>query len=414
MATPESIEPVPETERIAVIDILRGFALLGILVVNMAVYSFPITAVNTGTVRGDSPLDRIADVVIAGLATFKFYPLFSFLFGLGMSIQMLRIRQRGERAGWTLLRRQLVLMLIGLAHALLLWSADILFLYSLIGLAALLFRNVQPRTLSIWIPILYIIPFVFGLMAILLALAIGGTSVANRTAEPFGSSFSFAHLETRAIETYRDGTFLQIFVWRAIEWVIVLLSNVLTAGPQILALFLLGMYFGKRDIFQNLSDHQTLFRRGLVLGIAIGLPVNLVLAWLMQDRSSVWSLISPTVLPTLGPILTFGYVSALVLLAQKEPWRKPLKPLAAAGRMALTNYLMQSVICTFLFYSYGLRLYGSVGAAAGLVLSVSIWLVQLPISMLWLGKFRFGPMEWLWRSLTYGKAQPMKPTVELN
>jgi uncharacterized protein len=120
------------------------------------------------------------------------------------------------------------------------------------------------------------------------------------------------------------------------------------------------------------------------------------------------------VLPTLGPILTFGYVSALVLLAQKEPWRKPLKPLAAAGRMALTNYLMQSVICTFLFYSYGLRLYGSVGAAAGLVLSVSIWLVQLPISMLWLGKFRFGPMEWLWRSLTYGKAQPMKPTVELN
>lgn len=108
-----------------------------------------------------------------------------------------------------------------------------------------------------------------------------------------------------------------------------------------------------------------------------------------------------------GPVLTCGYVSALVILTHNKIWRDRLSPLAAAGRMALTNYLMQSVVCTFIFYSYGFGLFGDVGAAGGVVLTVAIWVIQLGVSVAWFKKFQFGPMEWLWRTLSYGKAQPM-------
>jgi uncharacterized protein len=127
----------------------------------------------------------------------------------------------------------------------------------------------------------------------------------------------------------------------------------------------------------------------------------------MADLSSLLAGLWP--IPTLiaGPVLSYGYLALFVTLTRTDAWRRRLQPLAAAGRMALSNYITQSIICTLIFYSYGLGLFGQVGAFVGLVISVTIWLVQLGVSVVWLKRFRYGPLEWAWRSLTYGKRQTM-------
>jgi uncharacterized protein len=403
-----AVAPVAASERIDVMDILRGFALLGILLVNMGIFSFPFLATLTGTPRGNSPLDAAAEFIIQWLATGKFYPLFSFLFGAGMTLQMARIEERGGKVGRFMARRLLILMGFGLLHALLIWNGDILFIYGLTGLALVLFRKLEPKMLLIWAGVLFAIPFVLALLSAGSTALLGGMAAGG--AQGFDTMGFLREFEQRAIQVYGSGTWSEIFVWRAIEWLIFLVFTLFGQWLQLLALFLVGMVFIKRGYLQNTSEHLPLFRRGLRLGLGIGLPANFIIALLDASGSSMTS-----VLPALGqamallagPLLTLGYISAFVLLTQSEAWRQRCAPLAAAGRMALSNYLVQSIVCTLIFYSFGLGLYGQVGAFAGLVLSVVIWLVQLPISMLWLSKFRFGPFEWLWRTLTYGKAQPM-------
>ncbi|BCX04316.1 MAG: hypothetical protein KatS3mg053_2254 [Candidatus Roseilinea sp.] len=407
MNSSQPIQPTPATERIDVLDILRGFALLGILAVNMSLFSFPLVSQFIGTPRGDGALDRVAEFLVTWLATSKFYPLFAFLFGLGMTMQMERIQAAGSGPARFMARRLLVLMIFGLIHALLIWNGDVLFIYAITGLVLVLFRNVPPRNLLIWAGVLVAIPVVFSLGSVALgALSAGASAEGMRMFDAV-----MRDLEQRALATYARGTWGEIFIWRAIEWVITLALFLFNSWLQLIALFLIGMYFAKQRIFQRLDEHLALFRRGLRIGLGVGLPANFLMAWIthvverdfMSPLLGVWSVL----LLVFGPVLTFGYLSAFVLLAQREVWHKRFAPLAAAGRMALSNYITQSVVCTLIFYSYGLGLFGRVGAFAGLLLSIVIWLVQLPISVAWLSRFRFGPLEWLWRTLTYGKAQPM-------
>ncbi|MCS6848519.1 MAG: DUF418 domain-containing protein [Anaerolineae bacterium] len=407
MNTSQPIQPTTASERIDVLDILRGFALLGILAVNMAIFSFPLISQFIGTPRGDGALDRVAEFLVTWLATSKFYPLFAFLFGLGMTLQMERIQAAGGGPARFIVRRLLVLMIFGLIHALLIWNGDVLFIYAITGLVLVLFRNVPPRNLLIWAGVLIAIPVVFNLGSVVLgALSAGASAEGMRVFDDLTQD-----LERRALETYARGTWGQIFVWRAIEWLITLALFLFNSWLQILALFLIGMYFAKRQIFQHLDEHLPLFRRGLRIGLGVGLPANFVVAWIAhvgeRDLASPLFGLWAVLLLVFGPVLTFGYISAFVLLARQAAWHKRFAPLAAAGRMALSNYIMQSVVCTLIFYSYGLGLFGQVGAFAGLLLSVAIWLIQLPVSVAWLSRFRFGPLEWLWRTLTYGKAQPI-------
>ncbi|HQZ53134.1 MAG TPA: DUF418 domain-containing protein [Thermoflexales bacterium] len=408
--------PVAEAERIELIDILRGFALLGILAVNMAVFSHPLLVSGIGLPRGNGPFDDFADFVVAWLATGKFYPLFSVLFGLGVSIQLARAAAHGLDFKRYFVRRMLILLGIGVAHALLVWNGDILVVYALIGLLLFLFRNARPRTLLIWAAALFAIPLALGLsnafIGILAAMAMGPALSAFNIAATLGE------INRLAIETYARGAWGQIFIWRAVEWLVMMLSSLLNAGPHILGLFVLGMYAGKLRLFSDLAAHQTLFRKCLLYGMLVGLPANLLIA---LARSSVNGnpfspllLLSQPMLLVAGPLLTAGYVGAFAMLARYPSFHRILWPLAAAGRMALSNYLMQSIVCTGIFYSYGLGLYGQVGAFAGLALTFGLWIVQLIVSPLWLRAFKFGPMEWLWRSLTYGRRQPMRRSAPMS
>ncbi len=183
-------------------------------------------------------------------------------------------------------------------------------------------------------------------------------------------------------------------------------------APTILAMFLLGLYAGRRGVFQDLSAHRALVRGVAWAGLLLGLPLKGIYAWLASHLAENFSLLvfSQTLLFFfLAPaLLCLGYLSAMTLLLQRERWRQRLGWLPAVGRMALSNYLLQSVIGTLIFYNYGLGLYGQVSATVGVLLTLAIYMVQVLLSTWWLRRFRFGPAEWLWRSLTYGQRQPMR------
>lgn len=408
--SPAPSAPLDDAERIALVDVLRGFALLGILAVNMSLFSASWIGFAIGLPRGSSPADALAEFVITALGTSKFYPLFSLLFGFGMSIQLERAQRRGASFARLFVRRMLVLLAFGLGHALLLWNGDILVTYALIGLVLILFRNVPPRTLLVWAAVLFAIPFVLGLSNGVLGVIAGRSFMAGQGG--FDVNAMLADLARRAEDVYARGTWPQIFIWRAVEWVVLSAATAFATAPQVLGLFLLGVYAGKAGLFRDIGAHAPLFRAGLRFGLGVGLPANALIAvGQAAGRGDVFSPFTGLAQPFLlvvGPLLAAGYVSAFALFGRDPDRLRRLAPLAAAGRMALSNYLMQSLICTTIFYSYGLGLFGRVGALAGLGLTLAIWLAQLAVSTLWMRAFRYGPAEWLWRALAYGRRPPMR------
>jgi uncharacterized protein len=407
--------PVAAGERIATLDVLRGFALLGILLVNMEFFSQPVytQAFNAGIFTG--PLDRAAAWLVAWLAEGKFYSLFSFLFGYGLTIQMGRAAARGASFGPLYLRRLFVLLLIGLAHAFLIWVGDILVLYATVGVLLLLFVGRRPKTILIWAAILLLVPALFSLASAgLLAVARLMPEVAAEIDRGVAmTEAGYREAAARATGVYREGGFAAITAQRARDLRFLYGFSIFVV-PGILAMFLLGLYAGKRELFQRVAEHLPFWRRVLGWGLGFGLVANLAYATLSESAGRATAspaVLVGTALQVLGaPALCLGYVAALTLLLRRAAWRARLAPLAAVGRLALSNYLLQSLVCTTIFYGYGLGLFGRVGPAPGLLLAVAIYLLQLPLSVWWLRRFRFGPAEWLWRSLTYGRRQPLRAT----
>ena len=409
-----AVTPVQQAERVQIVDILRGFALFGILFVNMTVFSRPFQAILFPADPAAPWYDRAAEWLIHFLGEGKFYSLFSLLFGLGLTLLMDRIEARGGRFVPLYLRRLLILLGIGAAHAFLIWIGDILVVYALVGFLLVLFRKAKPRTLLIWAVILISIPILFNAAAT--GLVELGRSVPEG-AEQIDQAFAqaeavyIANLE-RADRIYADGNFIQITEQRAYDYRSIGLMSFFVMGFNVLAMFLLGVYFGKRQIFQNLEANRPLFRKLLAWGLIVGIPGNAAYATLIMALPRFelsWALLLATIAQSISaPLLSLAYVSAFCLLALSPAWGERFKVLAPVGQMALTNYLTQSIVCTLIFYGYGLGLFGKVGAAAGIGLTIVIYLLQIPISHWWMKRFQYGPAEWLWRSLTYLKLQPIK------
>lgn len=405
-----AVSPVTTTERIQVVDILRGFALFGILLVNMAFFKSSWMPANLGGSTDQSTLDRLATLLIDLLAEAKFFTLFSFLFGFGFAIQMLRAQRKGIAFVPRFLRRLLVLLAIGLIHLLLIWYGDILVSYALIGFLLILFRNRSPRALLIWVAVLLLPQVLLAAAGIGLIEAVRLVPDVAVTLAPAETDTLSQFSATRAqdLQVYGSGSYPAIIAYRAASLPITLVGSLISV-PTILAMFLLGLYAGKRGILHDVAAHQVFLRRVRLWGLLLGLIVSGGLV-LLQPQLSLFSSIYTQFIniALAGPLLSMGYAATIVLLAQQERWRRRLAPLAATGRMALTNYLLQSLIFTTIFYGYGLGLFGQVGAATGLLLTVIIYGLQIPLSVWWLRRFQFGPMEWLWRSLTYLKPQPMR------
>jgi uncharacterized protein len=408
------VGPTAPSERIQVLDVLRGFALLGILLVNMAMFINPVYYVMVERPPSGG-LDAAVEWFIRFAAEGKFFPLFSFLFGLGFTIIMTRAQARGVRFVPLQMRRLLVLLVFGLVHALLIWVGDMLTYYALFGMLLLLFRNVSPKWLLRWSVIFLLLPFLFTLL--------GTVSLEMGRATPEGAAMidqimaeqaaNYAELTARAYEVYATGNFLEITAQRWNDALFMWLISLFLA-PSIFAMFLLGAYFGKREIFRHLDEHRPLFRRLLIWGGILGVIGNVLYATLIysgnRNMPDINILIATAGNTFGGPALMLFYVASITFLTQSATWGPRLAILAPVGRMALTNYLLQSIICTLIFYGYGLGLFGQVGATVGLLLTLVIYAAQIPFSHWWMRRYRFGPAEWLWRTLTYGKPQPMRAT----
>lgn len=403
LVTAQTAGPIATSERILYIDILRGMALFGILAANMRGFNAPADVYGNIKVLFHGRADMIAQGFIDIFIQGKFVTLFSFLFGLGFAVQLTRAEARGAKFMSFYPRRLAALALFGLIHGILIWWGDILLTYSLAGALLLSFRNRMQKTLLWWA----------GSIASLPILVISGIYIAYlfgfRASALNGSQPNLTKIQS-VIAIYSHGTVAQILKENLVVWKQELPS--LGFAAYALFLFLLGMWVWRSGLLDRLAEVKPMLKRVCFWCLGIGIPLN-VFVTLAQLRPSAGH---PTPIGYLSGILQFpamhilsaGYASGLAVLIQSSVWRKRLTPFAAVGRMALTDYLTQSVVCTLFFYNYTTGLYGRVGPAIDLIPTVVIYGSQVVFSNWWLARFRFGPMEWLWRGMTYGKLPSMR------
>jgi uncharacterized protein len=393
--------PTLPAERIVTLDILRGFALLGILVVNMASFA-------GGTGQEPTPLpDRVAGYIISVFFDGKFNSLFSLLFAIGFTLQIDRLEQRsGSDWRWIHVRRLCVLFAIGIAHAILVWNGDILHYYALLGFVLMALRNVSDRTIIMLAAVLLLIPSLRSLALLLFstpeftAAGVAFRQEAASSAAVLGSG-SYFDVVARNLWTLQRN-------YLSVQG----LERVIQLGYVVfLVTMLLGLLAGRHRWIQRAGENPALLRRvqwwALGVGVAGGVVAAIADQFLESSVPSVWFIVYRSAYSVSRVALMAFYAATIIRLALHPASLRWLSPLAAAGRMPLTNYLLQSVLCTAIFYGWGLGLRGQVGTAGQIGIAFAIFFgLQVPLSVVWLRRFAFGPMEYLWRLASYCRRPP--------
>ncbi|NTX08367.1 DUF418 domain-containing protein [Myxococcus sp. CA040A] len=423
--TTAEARPVDSGERLVLLDTLRGFALCGVFISNTFMWfsgrAFMPREQLESLFANGTMLDKVLLPVVTTLVSGRFITIFSFLFGLGFAVQMGRAEARGSPVTRLYVRRLGVMLLLGLTHLTLIWYGDILSNYALLGFWLLWFRRREDRTiLKVAAVLLFAWPIlsavIFKLPQLMAATPEAAAALAKLETE------RSAALKADTLSVFQNGNWWAVvkgglsFYRR--EFLLIMCVNSLA----LLGRFLLGFYAGRKRLFHDAPQHVAFFRRlffwSLGLGV-LGSSVGVVTQQLVLRK-----IINPETLPVwlpmvLAPVRAMGevgiaatYVSGITLLFQRATGQKILSVLAPVGRMALTNYLSQSVISILVFYGYGLGLVGKLTPSMSIVYCLGVFTVQIVWSHLWLARFRFGPMEWVWRSLTYGKLQPMRRSTE--
>lgn len=400
----QPIGPVSSAERIFYIDLLRGMALFGILAANMRGFNAPSSVYGNIKVLFHGRADLIAQGFIDIFIQGKFITLFSFLFGMGFAVQLTRAQARGAKFMSFYPRRLAALALFGLIHGLLIWWGDILLTYAVAGALLLMFRNIPQKRLLYVAGGIFVAPMLV-LSGFYSAYFFGWRPGFMKASPPNMTKIN------EVIQIYSHGSVLQMLRENVIVGFRELPSTMFALYA--LFLFLLGMWVWRSGIVERLGDYQATFKRIFVWCLPIGLALN-AFAVIVQARSVPGG--PPTALGYLANIALFpsehilsaAYACGLAVLIQDHSWRRRLTPFAAVGRMALTNYLTESIVCTLLFENYITGTYGRVGPAIDLIPTVIIYGSQVVFSNWWLARYRFGPMEWLWRGMTYGKLPALK------
>jgi uncharacterized protein len=399
-----TMKPVSVGERIEVLDALRGAALFGIIAANMRGFSGPLAAYFDHTLMWTDRVNRMAQVFVDIFIQGKFITLFAFMFGIGFAIQMERADRVGIASRSFYVRRLAILLLFGVIHFLFVWWGDILAPYAVMGFLLMLFRTRSQKAVLRWSAALFAYPLLFG--TFLFALQSSGVPI------PSPPPTTPDELQ-RIIGVYADGSYGAI-VRQNLREAPFMLFGFIFFYPRVLGVFLFGLWVWREGIIRDLPSRTALLRRCQKHGLWVGLLFNTIAVALTEIYHP--DPIAPSALGlAIGLALTIGvpagsvfYASTVALLWEKVRWRARLRPFVAVGRMALTNYLLQSLVCTTVFYSWGGGLYGDVGPLRGFVPTLAIYAAQVVLSVWWLRYFAMGPMEWLWRRLTYGGAAAVR------
>lgn len=396
--------PIQGAERMDALDAVRGAAILGILLANVyAMAGFPFLPPDHYRSIGLAEWHPLAFFLILVLIEAKFYSLFSLLFGIGFAVFVQRAAARGADAARLFKRRLVGLLIIGLIHSFLIWMGDILATYALIGFALVPFLRRDDRTVLRWAATMLMLPIV------LYALMAGVAWMASVPPQPPGAAGAPPQVLVDAADGFATGDYGDVVKGNAIFTLAQVARRfMLMFFPRVLGMFLLGFYIGRRNLFGDLDAHRSLLGRVFVWGTALGLPLAFIGARMEGHNLGVPGLMGllETTVKSFGvPILSLGYCAGLCLLfARLGALRRAFAP---AGRMALTNYLLQSCAALAIFYGLGFGLFGRVPLVVALGGAVAFFALQIIASKAWLTVAAFGPAEWLWRMFTYRRRVPL-------
>ena len=382
-------------KRYVILDALRGFAILGIILANFPEFSLWTFSDPAGWTRTDLVTRAIQTFFVDG----KFYTLFSLLFGMGFSIQL----ANAEGKLRTFYRRMTVLLVIGLIHLFFLWSGDILALYAVCGMLLPLFRKLPTRKLLLVAGGLFLVPVLLD--------AVFGTRLADPlereqwricglygiTEANFGTWLSDARSYREVLQFLHQGS-----VERMWEFV---------SGHRlfkVLGLFIVGFAVGRERIYADIDGRKPLLKKVLAWGLALGIPFGILYTW-SSMQGHPWGRVAHDLLYLVSVYpMGFAYAAGFALAFSRSEEAPGWKLLANPGRMACTNYLGQSVIGILLFYGIGLGLGNRVSLLGTELVALGVYAFQILFSSLWMRAFAFGPVEWVWRMLTYGKRLPLR------
>ncbi len=397
---------LPEN-RIISLDVLRGVAVLGILIMNIQSFSMIGAAYINPTAYGDlTGINKWVWIFSDLFANAKFMSIFSILFGAGIILFTDRALEKGRKTSAFHYRRMLWLLVFGMLHAYLIWYGDILVNYSLCGMLVYLFRKMSPKKLVIFASLFFIVPIIFSVVS--------GLSIPYWPAESYNQNMQswlpddeiinqniiamqgswIQQMDVRVSSTIFMQTFL--FFWSTF-W-------------RVTSMMLLGMAlyrWGVLSAQRSNKFYTKMILIGLVAGyviIAVGIYQNFQHNWIMD-----YSMFIGDQFNYIGSVLVaLGYIGFIMLISKSAQFIRFKNLFASVGKMAFTNYILMSLIAMFIFYGNGLGLFGQVERSVQILIVFAIWVLLLIISPFWLKKFRYGPLEWLWRVLSYWRKQPMK------
>ncbi|WP_407271680.1 DUF418 domain-containing protein [Radiobacillus sp. PE A8.2] len=381
-------QSLAEKQRLEWIDTARGLAILGIFMVNAPAFNAPFFQYGGESLFWTSKIDHTVQTIIDIFFQASFYTLFSFLFGFGIQQIVDRLKGKQLHVHMLVFRRLMILIGFGLIHAFLIWHGDILLSYGIIGMLLLLFIKRKTKTLLYWAFGMLIFITVFYTQTLyMIRSRLGGYN-------SVGIKQSFAN--------YGEGSIIDIWKQNYQDWIA---SNgndsYFYLLFMLLPLFLLGMYVARKRWLHDLDKHSTTLKK-LWIGTLV-LFITFKIGPYLFGNPIWFSFVQDTIGGSASAI--FYIVSVALLYQNGKQW---LRPLSYVGRLSLSNYIAQSLICFLLFYSIGFGLYGEISPWQTVVLVLAIYSVQIVVSKMWLKKFRFGPLEWLWRSLMYGERQAFK------
>ena len=401
-----SATPTTRAERIYTLDVIRGFALLGIFIMNMPGFNSSLFAGTDGSEAWPEWWDQWTYTATELLFSGKFNSMFSMLFAIGFTIQLERLEARDPaHALSTYLRRIFWLFVLGLVHVLVFWDGDVLHIYAVLGVVLLALRRAPEKLL-------------WGLFALCVVFPVGMMLYKLTTFVPADRARIVAEAQALVAANdlaYGHGSFLAAVREHMRVFVLFYTESWIARGTlgfylQVFMTMLLGLILGRRKFFQNIETHLPFVRRLQWWALVAGLTTGAVFTY--WDLTAT-DFVTPTPFRILAStcyflcrvLIMIFYVATIIRCVHNVKIRPKLEPMATAGRMPLTNYLLQTAIATTLFFGWGFGLWGQVGYALDFVLAVFIFFaIQVPLSYWWLKRFELGPLEYLWRRLTYGQA----------
>lgn len=383
------VSPTLLGNRIESLDMLRGFALLGIFIANMLTFHSPYFYIDPHTYFS-TPGDQFSYKIISIFIEASFYPIFAMLFGYGLQMQYEKSVVNKTPFAPIMAKRLAILMAFGLIHALFIWSGDILFTYAIMGFIMIGVVRIPKKWLLPVALVVYLIPTL---------LLIGGTYfVTKMFPDDLMEGYSDIQRIEQAITAYGHGSYVDALLFRIPEWLLIGLPAMFMGVFMVLPLIMLGAVFAKVKLFERAAQFKGRIALVTLLSFVVGIVIK-SLPYL--DEPTYYYKLTQQLIG--GPILAIGYAGVILLLCQLPIFQKVFRPISKAGRMSLTTYLTQSIVATLIFYNYGFGLYGKVDIETGTLMAIGIFILQVIFAELWLMKFKMGPFEWIWRKVTYGK-----------